>query len=262
MYRPLFIALAAAGMFLLAMISPRSVAAAFGPHGIEDQSVREELVNRVGAGKRVPPDLVLVLCANNSRQARWLKEHDRSLRKEAMNRFSQAGLTVAFVSCEAVDSELMTRMEKSPRLADDRRSGNLGVVRVDFSDDSVTFDGVSFPVLAPWQALEYTNHGRVTILMGHLGSRFGSASCDQTCSVVNLLCHGTGHAIGLSDPGHVVPYFPFSFPEFVRTWLLRQPPDVMMQAQPFDLAPLSYNMNNNHNRSAIDRLKNKERRAQ
>jgi hypothetical protein len=51
------------------------------------------------------------------------------------------------------------------------------------------------------------------------------------CAVANVVSHGTGHAIGFDDPGHSVPFFPFSPPEFVRTVLLREPPDVMMQGQ-------------------------------
>jgi hypothetical protein len=248
----MFIALVAMAVFLFAMSFPDSVNA-IGADTAEDITVRNKL-SRLG-GIVTNTDLVIVLRTGDvtAAQARWLDHNENTIRREAAERFAKAGLSITFLRYEQVDSELRHQLEDSSLLKDARRSGSRGVVRIDFSNELVVFDGSPASARAPWQALEYTRHGRVTILLGHLGQR-GSRACGLTCAVVNLMCHGTGHALGFDDPGHSIPYFPFSLAEFTRVWLRGELPDVMMQAQPYDSTPLTFNLNNHRNRLTIDRL--------
>jgi hypothetical protein len=253
--RPWFIALAAAALFLTAMVVPDEVRANLSIVTHEDVSVRSDLAQRFCAQGDLP-DLMVVLSSERlaGDDANWYWHHYRRIELEATPRLAAAGIASVFLDSRTVDGELARRMASAPRLPDARQTGVLGVVRVDFAEDDVAFDGVSRPQKAPWKALEYTHHGKVTILLLHLPRQFGTDSCDETCAVVNLVCHGIGHALGFDDPGHAVPWMPISLGEWVRTWILGQPADVMMQGQKFDAAPLGYAMNKLRNRQAVKRI--------
>jgi hypothetical protein len=255
--RPLFIALGAAAFFLLAMAFPSTIVAVLDERDPEDYSLRNDVIARSYVRSDGPVDLVVVWC--NSRvegvQAKWLLDHEGQLRAEVAERLLQAGIRSMAMTCNDLNPKIRMRLENGPTRPDIRRSGDSGVVRIDFSNIDVASDGARGLAIPPRSTIEYTAHARVTILMGNIGLRFGSQRCDQTCAVANVICHGIGHALGFEDPGHSIPYFPFSFSECLRTWLMHQPPDVMMQSQPFDSVPLPFNASNDRNRAAIAGLR-------